>query len=156
MTAFEVATCPDIPTACHQNGLAENYCNFRVLSLGLLQDGNVGVGVFPKREEILIRGAGMRGVALDHVGAPEPNERPSRSTTTLTAALIPLFSNPKAAPISFGSTMQTGEKREQDSCTANSIPRPGQGSLWYSVPMSRFCITTRDHKLRTLSERFNS
>jgi len=30
-----------------------------VLRLGLLEDGNVGVGVFPEREEILIGGAGV-------------------------------------------------------------------------------------------------
>ena len=27
---------------------------FRVLSLGFFQDGNVGIGVFPDREEILV------------------------------------------------------------------------------------------------------
>ena len=42
---------------------------FRVLCFGFLQDGNVGVGVFPQREEILIRGAGFGGVALQHIGA---------------------------------------------------------------------------------------
>jgi hypothetical protein len=30
----------------------------RVLCLGLLQDGDVGVDVFPEGEEVLIRGAG--------------------------------------------------------------------------------------------------
>ena len=30
-----------------------------VLQLGFLQDGNVGVGVFPEREEILVGGAGL-------------------------------------------------------------------------------------------------
>ena len=34
---------------------------FRVLRLGLLQDGNVGVGVFPEGEEIFISGACLRG-----------------------------------------------------------------------------------------------
>ena len=35
------------------------------LPLGLLQDGDVGVGVFPEREEILIGGAGLgAGVRL--------------------------------------------------------------------------------------------
>ncbi|MGD0460185.1 MAG: hypothetical protein ABSC21_20860 [Terriglobia bacterium] len=33
-------------------------CVFR---LGFLQNGNVGVGVFPEREEILIGGAGLAG-----------------------------------------------------------------------------------------------
>jgi len=31
-----------------------------VFGFGLLQDGDVGVGVFPKREEILIRGSSIR------------------------------------------------------------------------------------------------
>ena len=44
---------------------------FRVFRFGLLEDGNVGVGVFPQREEILIRGSGFGGVALQGVGAGE-------------------------------------------------------------------------------------
>jgi len=37
----------------------------RVLCLGFLQDGDVGVGVFPEREEILVGGAGFdEGVRL--------------------------------------------------------------------------------------------
>jgi hypothetical protein len=40
-----------------------------VFGLGLLEDGNVGIGVFPEREEILIGGAGFRGVALQCIGA---------------------------------------------------------------------------------------
>ena len=43
--------------------------NLRVLRLGSDEDGNVGVGVFPQREEILIRGPGFDGVALQRVGA---------------------------------------------------------------------------------------
>src|ERR1022692_444280 len=43
----------------------------RVLCLGLLQDGYVGVGVFPEREEILICRLGFGGVALQGVGATE-------------------------------------------------------------------------------------
>jgi len=35
----------------------------RVLCLGLLEDGNVRVGIFPKGEEILVRHAGFGGVA---------------------------------------------------------------------------------------------
>jgi hypothetical protein len=34
----------------------------RVLPLGFFQDGNVGVGVFPQREKILVGGAGLGGV----------------------------------------------------------------------------------------------
>ena len=36
----------------------------RILRLGLLQDGDVGVGVFPEGEEVLVLGAGFGGVAL--------------------------------------------------------------------------------------------
>ena len=34
-----------------------------VLRLGFLQDGDVGVGVFPEGEEVLVGGAGLGGVA---------------------------------------------------------------------------------------------
>jgi hypothetical protein len=40
-----------------------------VLGFALLQDGNVGVGIFPQREEILIGRLGLGGVALHGVGA---------------------------------------------------------------------------------------
>ncbi len=40
-----------------------------VLHLGFLQDGDVGVGVFPAREEILIGRPGFGGVALHGVSA---------------------------------------------------------------------------------------
>jgi hypothetical protein len=47
-------------------------CGFR---LGFLQDGDVGVGVFPEGEEILIGGAGFgEGVQLRH-GQPAPIHR---------------------------------------------------------------------------------
>jgi hypothetical protein len=36
----------------------------RVLRLGLLQDGNIGVGVFPQGEKILVGSLGLCGVAL--------------------------------------------------------------------------------------------
>src|SRR5882724_313487 len=42
-----------------------------VLGFGLLQDGDVGVGVFPEREEVLVGGAGFGGVAGEGVGASE-------------------------------------------------------------------------------------
>jgi hypothetical protein len=41
----------------------------RIFCLGRDEDGNVGVGVFPEREEILIRGARLSAVALQRVGA---------------------------------------------------------------------------------------
>jgi hypothetical protein len=39
--------------------------------LGLLEDGDVRIGVFRKCEEILIGGPGFDGVALQRVGAGE-------------------------------------------------------------------------------------
>src|SRR5215470_9680372 len=48
---------------------------FRVLGLGLLQDGDVGVGVFPQRQEILIRGAGFRRIARQNEGAAKTKVR---------------------------------------------------------------------------------
>jgi hypothetical protein len=39
----------------------------RVLRLGLLQDGDVGVGIFPERKEILVGGAGLRVVSRQNV-----------------------------------------------------------------------------------------
>src|SRR6516164_291999 len=41
----------------------------RVLGLGLLQDGDFGIGVFPKSEKILIGGLRLRGVAIDGICA---------------------------------------------------------------------------------------
>src|SRR5260370_2295309 len=43
----------------------------RVFRLSLLQDWNVMVGVFPQRQEILIRGAALGGVALQRIGTCE-------------------------------------------------------------------------------------
>src|ERR1700730_7393876 len=43
----------------------------RILGFGSNQDRNIGVGVFPEREEILIRGPGFGGVALQCVGTSE-------------------------------------------------------------------------------------
>src|ERR1700694_1100681 len=39
----------------------------RVLRLGFLQDRDVGVGVFPEGEEVLIGGASLGGVSLQRV-----------------------------------------------------------------------------------------
>src|ERR1700730_3841103 len=43
----------------------------RVIRLGFLQDGNVGISVFPNREEVLVGGAGFGDVAGNGVGASE-------------------------------------------------------------------------------------
>src|SRR5205823_4582058 len=43
----------------------------RVLRLGSLQDGDVGVGVLPEGEEVQIGSASFRAIALEGVGAGE-------------------------------------------------------------------------------------
>jgi hypothetical protein len=43
--------------------------HLRVLRLGLVEDGDIGVGVLPKREEILIGRACFSGVPLHYVSA---------------------------------------------------------------------------------------
>ena len=43
----------------------------RALGLGLLQDGDIGIGVFPEREEILICSLGFDGVSGDGICAGE-------------------------------------------------------------------------------------
>ena len=55
-----------------QQGRSQDFfqlLQLRVLRVGFLQDGDVGIGVFPEGEEILIRGAGLGGVALQGIGA---------------------------------------------------------------------------------------
>ena len=47
----------------------------RVLRSGLLQDGNVGVGIFPEGEEILVRGVALCTVALKSIGTGEIEAR---------------------------------------------------------------------------------
>jgi hypothetical protein len=42
-----------------------------VLRFGFFQDGNVGIGVFPEGEEVVVCGAGLGGVAGEGVGAGE-------------------------------------------------------------------------------------
>ncbi len=59
----------------------EKLLQLREFRLGLLQDGDVRVGVFPEREEILIGRAGFGGVALP--GAGRGAEWKRVQTTTL-------------------------------------------------------------------------
>ena len=47
----------------------------RVFGFGLLQDGDVGVGVFPEGEEVLVCSVGFGGIALESVGAGETEAR---------------------------------------------------------------------------------
>ena len=42
-----------------------------VLGLGLLEDRDVGVGIFPEGEKILVGGVGFCGVTRESVGAAE-------------------------------------------------------------------------------------
>jgi len=46
-----------------------------ILGPGLFEDGDIGVGVFPERQEILVGGAGFRGVALEGVGSGDAEMR---------------------------------------------------------------------------------
>ena len=42
-----------------ETGAASTLLELSVFRLGLLQDGEVGVGVFPEGEEVLVSGAGL-------------------------------------------------------------------------------------------------
>ena len=44
---------------------------FGVLGFGFFQDGDIRVGIFPQREEILVGGAGAGVVASQSAGAPQ-------------------------------------------------------------------------------------
>jgi hypothetical protein len=63
-------------------GLLRNYWSLAYSAFGLHQDGNVGVGVFPNREEILVSGTGLGGVAFQsgHAGEAETRECACRTT----------------------------------------------------------------------------
>ena len=50
-----------------QQGLLQ----LRILRLGFFQNRDVGVGVFPEREEILIGSLGFSGVALHGIGSAD-------------------------------------------------------------------------------------
>ena len=58
--------------------LAPNLLQFRKFCFGLLQDRNVGIGVFPGGQKILIRGPRFHRIALHSIGArqAEPGEHP--------------------------------------------------------------------------------
>src|SRR5581483_10615549 len=45
---------------------------FRVLRLGLDEDGDIGVGILPQGKEVLVGGARLGGIALERVGARQP------------------------------------------------------------------------------------
>src|SRR5271157_230258 len=52
------------PTACWVESL-----QLRVLRLRLLQDGNIGVGIFPEGEEVQVRSLSLGSIALHGVGS---------------------------------------------------------------------------------------
>jgi hypothetical protein len=54
---------------------SEHSLQLRVLGFGLLQDGDVGVCVFPEGEEILIGGLCLGSVGFHRIGAGEPETR---------------------------------------------------------------------------------
>ena len=54
------------PNDCRKESALLQFC---VLRFGLLQDGDVLVGVFPQSEKILVRGAALGRVALERVCA---------------------------------------------------------------------------------------
>src|SRR5690242_13294126 len=69
MVCLTVAT-PFGRMACKvKSWLSHFLLQLRVLRLGLLQDGNVWVGVFPKCEEVLVGGPSLRTISLEGVGA---------------------------------------------------------------------------------------
>jgi len=51
--------------------LQQGLLQLRVLGFGLLQDWDVGVGVFPEREEILVGGECLGGIACHGVGTTD-------------------------------------------------------------------------------------
>ena len=60
------------------NGYAVELLQFCVFRFGLLQDGNVGVGVFPQIEEVLVGRSGFGRFALHGVRTfrPEASQHP--------------------------------------------------------------------------------
>ncbi len=58
---------PQPTDTCRINPLLQ----LRVLRFGLLEDRDVGIGVFPEGEEVLVGGAGLGCVALQSVSAGE-------------------------------------------------------------------------------------
>jgi hypothetical protein len=55
--------------------LSKESPQFYVLGLGLLEDGDVGVGVFPQREKILISSLRFRAIASQGIRAAKPKMR---------------------------------------------------------------------------------
>ena len=47
----------------------------RILRFSLLQDGDIGIGIFPEGEEILVSGACAGGIARKRAGPPQSEMR---------------------------------------------------------------------------------
>src|ERR1700761_7018294 len=95
---------------CQQNFVTETsgqqLLQLRVLGLGLLQDGDVGVSAFPEREEILVGGVGFYDVALQRTGPSEAEMRQrADGFVTHNAAMIQDF-------LEFGRRVATGMRRQ--------------------------------------------
>jgi hypothetical protein len=57
------------------DGIRRSLLQPGVFNFGLLQDWNVGVGVFPDREKVLIRGSRLRRIFLQRICASESKMR---------------------------------------------------------------------------------
>ena len=62
---------PPLNPAAEADSLDHRSLQIRVFSFGLLQDGNVGIGVFPVRKEIIVGGLCFSGVARESVSTCE-------------------------------------------------------------------------------------
>src|ERR1017187_7336782 len=60
---------------CSENEVLRTLPQLRVLRLGFLKDGNSGVGIFPEREEVLIRSPGFGRISRNNVGPSQPQMR---------------------------------------------------------------------------------
>jgi hypothetical protein len=58
-----------------QRELSKESLQLGVLRFGFLQDGDVGVGILPQREEIIVGGASLRAIARQGVGACDAKMR---------------------------------------------------------------------------------
>ena len=65
-------------------GCEEQLVQLRVLRLGLLQDGDVGVGVFPECEEVLVGNFCFLSVSRQHVSSAELKMREYTSEPSCT------------------------------------------------------------------------
>ena len=57
--------------ARHSWGRRPELLQLRGFSFGVLQDGNVGIGIFPEREEILVRSVRLGRVTLHGISASD-------------------------------------------------------------------------------------